>query len=126
MRWCHVAIRGVGTLTLISYLTYLLDIYLLESMTQRSKDGRDEGETELLGNAELPSTTNAMLGLLSLGPATGYELRQLIEGTVGNFWKESFGQIYPSLRQLIAEDLAEILPESLSNLRDRLVTPRNT
>ncbi len=27
---------------------------------------------------------------------------------------------------LIAEDLAEILPESLSNLRDRLVTPRNT
>ncbi len=27
---------------------------------------------------------------------------------------------------LIAEDLAEILPESLSGLRERLVTPRNT
>ena len=41
-----------------------------------------------------------MLGLLSLGPKTGYELRKLSELSIQHFWRESYGQIYPSLKQL--------------------------
>jgi PadR family transcriptional regulator, regulatory protein AphA len=54
------------------------------------------------------TTTDALLGLLSLGPMTGYELRQLIDRSIGNFWSESFGQIYPALRRMVAEGLVEM------------------
>jgi DNA-binding PadR family transcriptional regulator len=48
----------------------------------------------------------AVLGLLSLGAMSGYELRKLSEYSIQHFWRESFGQIYPSLRLLEAKGLA--------------------
>ena len=45
-------------------------------------------------------TTPAILGLLTWGPMTGYELKSTLESSVSNFWSESFGQIYPELRRL--------------------------
>jgi PadR family transcriptional regulator, regulatory protein AphA len=47
----------------------------------------------------------AMLGLLSIRPMTGYELRKLSEESIQHFWRESFGQIYPSLRALEAQGM---------------------
>jgi len=42
-----------------------------------------------------------ILGLLSHEPLTGYDLRQIAERSIGNFWTDlSFGQIYPTLRTL--------------------------
>jgi DNA-binding PadR family transcriptional regulator len=52
-------------------------------------------------------TRFAVLGALTLGPRSGYGLRQLIDGSLGNFWRESYGQLYPVLRALVAEGLAE-------------------
>ena len=46
------------------------------------------------------TTADALLGLLSLKPMTGYEIKQMIESSIGNFWSESFGQIYPTLKRL--------------------------
>ena len=46
-----------------------------------------------------------LLGLLKTQPGTGYELRQRIEGSIGFFWSESWGQIYPTLRSLAKEKL---------------------
>ena len=46
------------------------------------------------------TTEEALLGLLSLKPMSGYEIKQMIEGSIGNFWSESFGQIYPTLKRL--------------------------
>ncbi len=54
------------------------------------------------------TTAESLLGLLSMGPATGYDLRQLIEQSIGNFWNESYGQIYPALKGLVKEGLAEV------------------
>lgn len=54
------------------------------------------------------TTTEALLGMLTLGPMSGYELRQQIELSIGNFWSESFGQIYPTLRKLRKEGLVEV------------------
>ncbi len=53
-------------------------------------------------------TRYVVLGMLLQGPANGYALRQRISATVGNFWQESFGQLYPTLRALEVEGL--VLP----------------
>src|SRR5580698_4691194 len=47
----------------------------------------------------------AVLGLLSLRPMSGYDLKQLSAWSVGHFWREGYGQIYPTLRQLEKERL---------------------
>jgi DNA-binding PadR family transcriptional regulator len=46
-----------------------------------------------------------ILGCLADGPRSGYDIRRFIAGSLGNFWNESFGQIYPALRSLEAEGL---------------------
>ena len=54
-----------------------------------------------------PNTSRyAILGMLSLGPQSGYDIKKLIDRSVAHFWNESFGQIYPILRRLEAEGLA--------------------
>jgi DNA-binding PadR family transcriptional regulator len=45
-------------------------------------------------------TELAVLGALSVEPATGYALREAIRDVLGHFWSESFGQIYPTLAEL--------------------------
>ena len=48
-------------------------------------------------------TRYTVLGVLTLGPRSGYDIKKFIEGTTNNFWRESFGQIYPALKQLADE-----------------------
>lgn len=45
-------------------------------------------------------TPFVLLGLLSSEPMTGYQLKAAIERSVGHFWMESYGQLYPALKQL--------------------------
>ena len=51
-------------------------------------------------------TRQALLGFLSWGPQTGYGLRKVIDGSVSGFWTESYGRIYPMLRELEEDGLA--------------------
>ena len=53
-------------------------------------------------------TRYAVLGALSLGPSSGYEVQRGLECTVGHFWRESFGQIYPILGDLVDRGWAAI------------------
>jgi DNA-binding PadR family transcriptional regulator len=46
-----------------------------------------------------------LLGLLTVMPMSGYDLGQTIRTSVGFFWNESYGQIYPNLKTLAAEGL---------------------
>jgi DNA-binding PadR family transcriptional regulator len=41
-----------------------------------------------------------LLGLLTIEPMSGYDLGLTIRGSVGHFWNESYGQIYPNLKKL--------------------------
>jgi DNA-binding PadR family transcriptional regulator len=51
-------------------------------------------------------TAYVILGLLSIeGRQSGYDMRKTIQGSVGYFWGESYGQIYPTLKRLAAEGL---------------------
>jgi len=49
------------------------------------------------------------LGVLTLGDASGYEIRkQFEEGPFAHFYEASFGSIYPALRVLLADGLVSV------------------
>jgi DNA-binding PadR family transcriptional regulator len=51
-------------------------------------------------------TSYVILGMLSIEPnRSGYDIRKTVESSVGYFWGESYGQIYPTLKRLAAEGL---------------------
>lgn len=50
--------------------------------------------------SESKLTPFPLLGLLTWHPMSGYELKKTIEQSVGYFWSESFGQIYPELKRM--------------------------
>jgi DNA-binding PadR family transcriptional regulator len=66
-------------------------------------------------------TPNALLGLLSLGPMSGYDIRRLISQSIGHFWSESYGQIYPGLKRLAAAGLVAKKTERGKGSPDRHV-----
>jgi DNA-binding PadR family transcriptional regulator len=81
-------------------------------------------------------TQLAVLGGLSVEPMTGYALRQAIQETLGHFWSESFGQIYPALATLESQGMVrrqgqgqtsgsrfEITDAGLAQLREWLGEP---
>ncbi|MEK5238988.1 PadR family transcriptional regulator [Paenibacillus sp. FSL L8-0470] len=47
------------------------------------------------------NTMLAILGILSIGPHTGYDIKQHMEQSTQYFWKENYGQIYPGLAELL-------------------------
>jgi PadR family transcriptional regulator AphA len=44
-----------------------------------------------------------LLGVLAIEPMSGYDLGLTIRQSVGHFWNESYGQIYPNLKKLASE-----------------------
>jgi PadR family transcriptional regulator AphA len=55
--------------------------------------GRDE-------DPGLSPTARVILGMLTLGKRTGYDIKQLVDKSTRHFWAASYGQIYPELRRL--------------------------
>ena len=56
---------------------------------------------------ELSPTSRAILGVLGLGPRSGYEIKGLVDNATRFFWAASYGQIYPELRRLSEAGLVE-------------------
>jgi PadR family transcriptional regulator AphA len=53
------------------------------------------------------AVTPVVLGMLSLGPRSGYDIKQVVDRSTRFFWAASYGQIYPELRRLENEGLIE-------------------
>jgi DNA-binding PadR family transcriptional regulator len=53
------------------------------------------------------SVTPVILGLVALGPRSGYEIKQVVDRSTRFFWAASYGQIYPELRRLESEGLVK-------------------
>ena len=51
--------------------------------------------------------TPVVLGMLSLGPRSGYDIKAMVDRSTRFFWAASYGQIYPELRKLEEEGLIE-------------------
>lgn len=47
----------------------------------------------------------AILGMLTLRPMSGYDIRKTVQESVRYFWSESYGQIYPALKRLESQKL---------------------
>jgi PadR family transcriptional regulator, regulatory protein AphA len=54
---------------------------------------------------ELNPTARAILGVLSFGPQSGYDIKAFVDGTLRFFWAASYGSIYPELKRLEAMGL---------------------
>jgi len=51
---------------------------------------------------ELNKTSLAILGILSRGPQSGYDVKKVFTTITSHFWQASYGQIYPLLKRLSA------------------------
>src|SRR5438067_4991996 len=51
------------------------------------------------------AVTPVVLGMLSLGPRSGYDIKSTVDRSTRFFWAASYGQIYPELRRLEKEGL---------------------
>ncbi len=56
---------------------------------------------------KINTTQYAVLGVLTRGECSGYDIRKHFETSVSHFWSESYGQIYPALKKLTEEGCAE-------------------
>jgi PadR family transcriptional regulator, regulatory protein AphA len=68
------------------------------------------------------SVTYVILGVLRLGPRTGYEIKALVDRSTRFFWAASYGQIYPELKRLEREGLIRGEPEPRGGRRRRSYT----
>jgi DNA-binding PadR family transcriptional regulator len=53
------------------------------------------------------AVTPVVLGMLSLGPRSGYDIKAVVDRSTRFFWAASYGQIYPELRRLEEDGLIE-------------------
>jgi PadR family transcriptional regulator, regulatory protein AphA len=49
---------------------------------------------------KLSPTAYVILGLLSWGPKSGYDIKAVVDESTRFFWAASYGQIYPELKRL--------------------------
>jgi len=52
---------------------------------------------------------------------SGYDIRKEVAASIGYFWSESYGQIYPALRELSREGLIRVKPGTPPGGRERRV-----
>ena len=55
---------------------------------------------------ELSTTSFAVLGLLTFGEMSGYDVMKLAEESIGHFWSPAKSHVYAELRRLAASGLA--------------------
>lgn len=63
----------------------------------------------------------ALLGILSLGPHSGYEVKKTIESSLIHFWREGYGQIYPNLKRLVEQEWATVQTKKQQGKPDKNV-----
>lgn len=65
------------------------------------------------------TTRYAVLGLLSIMPCSGYDLKKLADMSVSHFWSENYGHIYPVLHALEAEGMVATVEKEPSQTQGR-------
>nr|CEL16075.1 Transcriptional regulator, PadR family [Kibdelosporangium sp. MJ126-NF4]CTQ94001.1 Transcriptional regulator, PadR family [Kibdelosporangium sp. MJ126-NF4] len=64
-----------------------------------------------------------MLGLLTVGPASGYDLLKRFEGSIANVWSATQSQIYGELAKMADEGLVEAAAEGPRGRKEYAITP---
>ena len=69
----------------------------------------------------MTTTSYAILGILTHGPQSGYDIKKSISNSIGYFWQESYGQLYPALKSLVEKDYATMRVEKNEGKPDKKV-----
>ena len=59
-------------------------------------------------------TQYAILGILSIAPGSGYDIKKYCDTVISNIWNENFGHIYPVLNTMLKEGLIELKDDNAS------------
>jgi len=65
------------------------------------------------------TTEYLILGCLSIEPMSGYDIREFVKRTIGNFWQESYGQLYPTLKRLLEKNFVSRKVQHREGVPDR-------
>src|SRR3954454_13615800 len=68
------------------------------------------------------SLRHALLGMLSVEPATGYDLAQKFDVSLATAWHASHSQIYPELARLHEAGMVEVVGEGARRSRTFAIT----
>lgn len=70
-------------------------------------------------------TRYAILGILSIGPGTGYDIKKYCDTILSNFWNENFGHIYPVLNSLLKDECIRIdVEDPTTRKKEYLITEK--
>ncbi len=75
--------------------------------SRRSRTSASNGDSPV----ELSPTARVILGMISLGNRTGYDIKRVVDKSTRHFWAASYGQIYPELGRLEQAGLVRGRPE---------------
>jgi PadR family transcriptional regulator, regulatory protein AphA len=64
-------------------------------------------------------TRFTILGMLSIRPMSGYEIKKEISTSTKHFWAESDGQLYPTLAKLKSEGLIKTVEAKKSEVKNK-------
>lgn len=64
----------------------------------------------------------AILGMLTYGPASGYDIKKTMQGSTAYFWRESDSSIYPMLKELTRDGLVKVSTESQGQRERKVYT----
>jgi DNA-binding PadR family transcriptional regulator len=63
----------------------------------------------------------AVLGILTIEPSSGYDLKKFTENNLSHFWSESYGNLYTLLRRLLEQGLVTKRTHRQEGKPDRIV-----
>jgi len=63
----------------------------------------------------------AILGILGLGPRSGYDIKKMTDLSTRHFWAENYGSLYPTLKRLEQEGLVTVERQPGDGKPDRKV-----
>lgn len=66
-------------------------------------------------------TRYALLGMLTYRPMSGYDMKKVSDHSIGHFWNENYGNIYPVLKKMEAESLVTMTREEQNGVPTRKV-----
>lgn len=71
--------------------------------------------------ARVNKTIFALLGMLSIEPMSGYDIRQTMRESTANFWSESDGQLYPALAYLTKQGMITCQSDKKNQVRNKKI-----
>jgi DNA-binding PadR family transcriptional regulator len=74
---------------------------VLDELANPADEAATAGGRTVAQAARVPDTAFGVLGMLTFGESSGYDLAKAIDGSIGFFWAPAKSQLYAELRRLV-------------------------